>query len=85
LEFIRDTDTSVLVWDMMDMFPNGVNLPWSVHGAIFAFGIALVDNALLEPLADACSETNRWEFLFMASPLRVQGGTGSPANPLALL
>jgi kynurenine formamidase len=85
LEFIRDHDASVLVWDMMDMFPNGVGLPWSVHGAIFAFGIALVDNALLEPLAQICAAEGRYEFMFVTSPLRVIGGTGSPANPLAIL
>ena len=41
---------------MMDFQPNGYDLPWSVHGAIFAYGIGLVDNALLQPLAEACAE-----------------------------
>jgi AcrR family transcriptional regulator len=27
---------------------------------------------------------NRWEFMFVLSPLRILGGTGSPANPLAI-
>ncbi len=85
LEFIRETDAAVLVWDMMDWFPNGVGLPWTVHGSIFAFGIALIDNALLEPLAGICAQENRCDFMFVTSPLRVQGGTGSPANPLAIL
>jgi kynurenine formamidase len=84
LEFIRDTDAAVLVWDMMDLQPNEFGLPWTVHGAIFAFGIALVDNALLEPLAAVCAEEGRTDFMFVISPLRVEGGTGSPANPLAL-
>lgn len=75
----------MLVWDMMDVYPNGVGLPWTVHGSIFAFGIALVDNALLEPLALACRETSRTDFMFVAAPLRVPGGTGSPLNPLAVL
>lgn len=85
LEFIRDMDCAVLVWDMMDLYPNGVGLPWAVHGAIFAFAIALVDNALLEPLAFACREASRTDFMFVAAPLRVPGGTGSPLNPLAVL
>ena len=51
LPFLRDNDVAVLVWDMMDLMPNGYDLPWSVHGAIFAYGIALLDNALLQPLA----------------------------------
>jgi kynurenine formamidase len=85
LSFIRDTDCSTLVWDMMDMVPNGLDLSWSVHAAIFSFGVALIDNALLEDLAVACAQAGRHDFLFVASPLRVEGGTGSPINPLAIL
>jgi hypothetical protein len=84
LPFIRDTDVAMLVWDMMDHQPNGYDLPWSVHAAIFAYGTALVDNALLEPLAAACAEEGRYEFLLMVLPLVVVGGTGSPTNPVAL-
>jgi kynurenine formamidase len=84
LEFIRDTDSALLVWDMLDLLPNGLDLVHSVHAAIYAFGVALVDNAQLEPLAAACREEGRDEFLFTLGPLRVKGGTGSPVNPLAL-
>jgi hypothetical protein len=69
---------------MMDLVPNGYDLAWAVHAAIFAYGVALVDNALLEPLARACAEEGRWEFMLVVAPLRVVGGTGSPANPLAV-
>lgn len=84
LEFIRDTDCAVLVWDMLDLLPYGLDLVEAVHAAIYTFGVALVDNAQLEPLAAACVEEDRDEFLFTIGPLRVAGGTGSPANPLAL-
>lgn len=84
LPFIRDNDIALLVWDMMDHQPNGYDLPWSVHAAIFAYGVGLVDNALLEPLAAACAEEGRYEFMLMVLPLVVVGGTGSPANPIAL-
>jgi kynurenine formamidase len=84
LPFIRDTDAALLVWDMMDMAPNGYDLPWSVHAVICAYGVGLVDNALLEPLAQACAEQGRYEFMLMVLPLVVVGGTGSPANPVAL-
>jgi putative cyclase len=84
LPFIRDSDVSLLVWDMMDFMPNGYDIPWSVHGVIFAYGVGLVDNALLEPLAAACAEEQRYEFMLMALPLVVPGGTGSPLNPVAL-
>ena len=84
LKFLRESDCCLLVWDMMDYMPNGYNLPWSVHGAIFAYGIGLLDNALLQPLAEACAEEGRYEFMLTVNPLRVVGGTGSPVNPIAL-
>jgi hypothetical protein len=85
LPFIRDSDAALLVWDMMDHQPNGYDIPWAVHAVIFAYGVGLVDNALLEPLAAACAEEGRYEFMLMVLPLLVPGGTGSPANPVALL
>jgi kynurenine formamidase len=84
LPFLRDHDVAVLVWDMMDLTPNGYDIPWSVHGAIFAYGIALLDNALLQPLAEVCVQEGRYEFMLTIAPLKVVGGTGSPANPIAL-
>ena len=84
LKFIKDSDCCVLVWDMMDHTPNGYGLPWSVHGSIFAYGIGLLDNSLLQPLAEACAEENRYEFMLTINPLHVVGGTGSPVNPVAL-
>jgi len=84
LPFIRDNDVSLLVWDMMDAMPNGYDIPWSMHGVVFAYGVGLVDNALLEPLAAACVEEGRSEFMLMVLPLVVPGGTGSPVNPIAL-
>jgi kynurenine formamidase len=84
LKFLRDHDVAVLVWDMLDLMPNGYDIPWAVHAAIFAYGVALLDNAFLEGLAQACREEQRDEFMLVISPLRVKGGTGSPANPLAV-
>jgi kynurenine formamidase len=85
LSYIRDCDCSALAWDMMDAAPNQWGgIPWNVHGAIPSFGVALVDNCELGALSEACREEQRYEFLFMVAPLVVVGGTGSPANPLAL-
>ena len=82
LPFLRDHDVSVLVWDMLDHLPIGI--PWAVHACLFAYGTALLDNALLEPLAKACVEEKRDDFMLVIAPLNVIGGTGSPANPLAV-
>jgi kynurenine formamidase len=48
-------------------------------------GVHLLDNLRLDRLAAACAAQNRWEFLFVASPLQIGGGTGSPVNPIAIL
>jgi kynurenine formamidase len=84
LKFLKDSDCCLLVWDMMDHAPNGYGLPWSVHAAIFAYGIGLLDNALLQPLSEACKQEKRYEFLLTVNPLVVEGGTGSPVNPIAI-
>jgi kynurenine formamidase len=84
LPFLRDNDVSVLAWDLMDAAPNEYGLPWTVHGAIFAYGIALLDNALLQPLAEACAAERRYEFMLTFAPIPVVGGTGSPVNPIVL-
>ena len=84
LPFIRDNDVSILGWDMMDAGPNEYGIPWTVHGVIFAYGVALLDNSLLQPLAEACADEARYEFMLTINPLRVIDGTGSPVNPIAV-
>lgn len=84
LAFLRDHDVALLGWDIMDAHPNEYGLTWSVHGAIQAFGLPLVDNLLLESLASACIEEGRHEFMLVVAPLDVPGGTGSPVNPIAI-
>ena len=83
LAFLREHDCAVLGWDMLDHAPHD-GVPWTVHGALFAYGVAIVDNCELSGLAAACAEHGRYEFLFLLAPLVVVGGTGSPVNPLAV-
>jgi kynurenine formamidase len=59
-------------------------LPIPVHAVgIVAMGLWLIDNCDFEPLAETCERLGRWAFQFTLAPLRVIGGTGSPANPIA--
>ena len=75
--------TSDVAQEVTPSLVPGVNLP--VHTlAITALGIDIMDNLDLEQLAETAARLNRWEFLFMASPVPVTGGTGFPANPLAI-
>ena len=75
--------TSDVAQDVTPSLVPGINLP--VHTlAITALGIDIMDNLDLEQVAETAARLNRWEFLFVASPVPVTGGTGFPANPLAL-
>jgi kynurenine formamidase len=52
--------------------------------ALVAMGVSIFDNLDFERAAEEAKRLNRYEFLFMAAPLRIEMGTGSPLNPLAV-
>jgi kynurenine formamidase len=62
---------------------DGVGFPIHVL-AINAMGVHLLDYLQFEDVARHCEAVGRWEFLFVAAPLRITGGTGSPVNPIAI-
>jgi len=72
--------------DAQDVTPSlveGITLP--VHTlAITALGVDILDNQDLEAVADTAEKLKRWEFLLMVAPVPVIGGTGFPANALAV-
>ena len=56
-----------------------------IHQAgIVSMGLHIIDNAQLGRLVDACRARQRYSFLFVISPLRLERGTASPVNPLAI-
>jgi hypothetical protein len=60
----------------------GVLFP--VHlGVIVYLGMPILDNLDLETIAEAAAARKRWTFLLTVAPLAVEGGTGSPVNPIA--
>ena len=69
-----------------DVIPSGVEgLKNPLHELLIAGqGMPILDNLDLEAVTELADEYNRSTFLFVASPLRVPGGTGSPLNPLAI-
>lgn len=85
LWFLRQHDVGALVWDMMDLMPHGYDVAWTVHGSIHSFGLILIDNALLETLAEICASENRDTFFFTCAPMLMERSTGSIANPVAIL
>src|SRR4029079_9424863 len=85
LEWFREKDIAAVAWDMMDERASGYpGVGMGTHLAIPFLGLALVDNVSPEPLARACREEGRYEFLFSATPLRLRGATGAPAHPIAI-
>jgi kynurenine formamidase len=61
----------------------GIDFPIHVL-ALNAMGVHLFDYLQFEDLVPLCEAARRWEFLFVAAPLRIVGGTGSPLNPIAI-
>ncbi len=60
--------------------------PIPVHMcALASMGLHLLDNLYFTDLETACAAERRWEFLLTVAPLRVERGTGSPVNPIAVL
>jgi kynurenine formamidase len=52
--------------------------------ALVAMGVSIFDNLDFERAVEQARRLNRYEFLFTAAPLRIDKGTGSPLNPLAI-
>src|SRR4029077_9047156 len=86
--FIKERGVSFIGGDgpndvMPSGLPPGIGTP--LHRlALVAMGVSIFDNLDFERVADQARRLNRYEFLFMAAPLRIDKGTGSPLNPLAI-
>jgi len=86
--WLRERDIAVLGADgVSDALP-GLGIegwPLPVHQCtLVAMGVHLLDNLMLGRLAEACARNGRWEFQLTVAPLRVDRGTGSPVNPIAV-
>jgi kynurenine formamidase len=86
LPWLKKRDIALLGSDLAsDVMPSqveGVTMP--VHQVILnAMGVPILDNGDFEELSKFAQNSKRWEFLLTVAPLAVDGGTGSPINPLA--
>lgn len=85
--FLKERGVSFIGHDMWnDAFPHeysdAVRLP--IHRlALVALGVGIFDNLDFDDLAATARELGRYEFLFVAAPLRIEKGMGSPLNPIA--
>jgi kynurenine formamidase len=58
----------------------------SLHARLIpCLGFAIGELFDFGPLASACEQSGRYEFMFASAPLNLTGGVGSPANAVAIL
>lgn len=85
--FLKDRGVSFIGHDMSNdvephEFYDEVRLPLH-YLSLVALGVGIFDNLDFERLAVLARDLDRYEFLFTAAPLRIEGGMGSPLNPIA--
>jgi kynurenine formamidase len=83
-EFLAESGVAIIGADNFAVevlpFPAGKVFP--VHQRLIRdYGIALMEGAMLKPLAEAGASV----FCFVAAPLPIVDGTGSPLTPVAIL
>ena len=86
IEFLYDTNASLLGWDLQESGHRDYEYPAriAVHEVIIPhMGMPILDNTDFDRLAKTCEELNRYTFHLTIAPLVVEGGTGSPVNPIA--
>jgi kynurenine formamidase len=84
--WIHDREVAVFSGDCIEQLPSPyprLRMPLHEIG-LPAMGLVIVDNADVEHLAARCREQRRYTFLVALSPLRYEGATGSPVNPLVV-
>ena len=84
--WLKSRDVALFGSDVAnELKPSGVaGVTQPIHQLLLvSMGVPLFDNLDLELLSQQAYRRHRWEFMFMAAPLAVPGGTGSPLNPIA--
>ena len=86
--WIRENDIAAICADTWgcEVRPNETdeaNQPW--HWVVIpAIGISMGEIFYVKELAEDCAEDGVYEFFFVAPPLHLPGGAGSPINPQAI-
>jgi kynurenine formamidase len=87
LPWLKRREVAVVGSDLaLDVMPSRVEgFAQPVHWVlIVAMGTPILDNCDLEKLSEEANARKRWAFLLTVAPLVVEGGTGSPVNPLGM-
>jgi kynurenine formamidase len=87
--FLKERGVAFIGGDAInDVAPSGLPAtvpPTPLHRlALAALGVSIFDNLDFEGAAVMARKLKRYEFLFVAAPLRIEKGMGSPLNPIAV-
>lgn len=86
-EWLRQRDVAAVCSDnwAIEVLPGEVaDTVFNVHMVLIRdMGLSLGEILDLEELAADCAADGTWDFFFVAPPLKVTRGVGSPINPLA--
>jgi kynurenine formamidase len=88
IQWFHDKDITTYATDTMGneqttSDTTGTRVP--LHpGLLRDLGMPLNETCYLEELGEDCADDGRYEFLFVGAPLKVDGGTGSPVNPIVI-
>jgi len=86
--WLREKDVAAICTDTWgcEVRPNDTTeayQPW--HWVVIpAMGIAMGEIFYMKELAEDCAQDKVYEFFFLAPPLHLPGGVGSPINPQAI-
>lgn len=79
---VRAVGADTMAWDVIGLRDEELGCTLPGHVILLAqHGIYIIENLRLSELAAAAA----WRFVFVCTPLKFVGATGSPVRPLALL
>jgi len=84
--WLHEREVALYSGDCIERMPSGYErVPMPLHQiGMVAMGLAILDCADCERLAEVCRALGRHTFCLVVAPLRIPGGSGSAVNPLAL-
>lgn len=85
LKWLHQRDVALVGSDLaLDVMPSGCDIELPVHlGVMVQMGMNILDCCDFRAVASHARQRQRWTFLLTLAPLAVEGGTGSPINPIA--
>ena len=84
--WLHEREIAVYSGDCIERLPSGYErVPMPLHQVgMVAMGLAILDCADCERLAEVCRSLTRYVFCVVIAPLRTPGGSASAVNPIAL-